>query len=142
MRGANVTQTWDMGYLPISVNAVFDRFGAEYNTSAILTQSLELDVSAYRTYSPIYLPTTYATVYFIAFTLATASLVHTGLYYGRDMWQTAKNIKKAQTDIHAKLMLAYRDVPFWWYLVIFVGCAAMSIGLHEVRPLALVPLRF
>ena len=121
-----------MGYLPISVNAIFDRFGMEYNTTAILTPNLELNLEAYRSYSPVFLPTTYTTVYCIAFALATASLVHTVIYHGPTMWQTFKDIRKAQTDIHAKLMLAYPEVPVWWYLIIFAFALAMAVGLIEV----------
>lgn len=126
-------QTWGSGYLPISTNAIFDRFGAEYNVSAIINEAGELDAAAYRAYSPLYFPTTYVIVYLIAFALATSILVHTALYYGQDMWKTFKNIKNAQTDIHAKLMLAYREVPTWWYMATLVAFAAMSIALVEVR---------
>lgn len=125
-------QTWNTGYLPLSVNAVFDRFGSEYNITAVLTPELSLDFEAYHAYSPVYLPTTYATVYFIAFALASASLVHTAIYHGPAMVATLKDIRKAQTDIHAKLMLKYKAVPVWWFLIIFVASIAMAIGLIEV----------
>ena len=121
-----------MAYLPISVNAIFDRFGAEYNTSAILTPNLQLDRSAYEAYSPLYFPSTYVVVYCLAFALATSSVVHTILYHGPTMWHTMKDIKHAQTDIHAKLMLSYKQVPTWWYAAVLVACSAMSIGLNEV----------
>jgi hypothetical protein len=131
-------QTWDLAYLPISVNAVFDRFGFEYNVTAVLTPDLQLDQEAYQAYSPMFFPATYTAIYALAFALATSSLVHTVLYYGPTMWQTFGDIAKAKTDIHAKLMSAYPDVPNWWYAVTFVGCAALSIGFVEVRGSALV----
>lgn len=125
-------QTWDLAYLPISVNAVFDRYGFEYNVTAVLTPDLRLDQEAYAAYSPMYFPSTYTAIYALAFALATSSLVHTILYYGPTMWQTFRDIKKAKTDIHAKLMSAYPDVPTWWYAITFVACAAFSIGFVEV----------
>ena len=126
-------QTWDMAYLPISVNAIFDRFGAPYNTSVILTPNIQLDQAAYEAYSPLYFPTTYVTIYFLAFALASASIVHTVIYHGATMWKTVKDIKKAQTDIHAKLMLVYKEAPTWWYFLTFLGCLGMAIGLVKVR---------
>ncbi|KAK9895732.1 putative oligopeptide transporter [Cystobasidium minutum MCA 4210] len=125
------TNTWDLAYLPISVNAVFDRYGYEYNVTAVLTPDLKLDQEAYAAYSPMYFPSTYTAIYALAFALATSSLVHTVLYYGPTMWQTFRDIKKAKRDIHAKLMSAYPDVPTWWYAITFVACAAFSIGFVE-----------
>jgi hypothetical protein len=105
----------------------------EYNVSAVLTPDLRLDTDAYAAYSPMFFPSTYTAIYALAFALATSSLVHTVLYYGPTMWQTFGDIQKAKTDIHAKLMSAYPDVPNWWYAVTFVACAAFSIGFVEVR---------
>lgn len=121
-----------MAYLPISVNGIFDRFGSEYNVSAILNPDITLNLEAYAQYSPLYFPSTYVTVYALAFALATASLVHTALYNGPEMWATFRDIKKAQTDIHAKLMLAYKEVPSWWYCATFAAFTAMVIALIEV----------
>lgn len=87
-------------------------------------------------YSPLYFPAVFVAIYSLAFALATASLVHTALYHGPSMWQTLRDIRKAKTDIHAKLMSAYPEVPTWWYAVTFVMCAALAIGFVEVRQLA------
>lgn len=126
-----------MAYLPISVNAIFDRFGNEYNVSSVVTTSITLDQDAYASYSPLYFPATYVTIYSLAFALATSCIVHAALYYGPTMWKTVKNIQTAQTDIHAKLMMAYSEVPSWWYLVTFACCLGMAIAAVEVGANAL-----
>jgi hypothetical protein len=118
--------------MPISVNGVFDRYGAEYNISRILDSRTLVDEAAYKAYSPLFFPTTYIMAYAVCFALTTALLVHTILYYGPTMLRTARDIKTAQTDIHAKLMLAYREVPAWWFLATLTVFAAMSIALVEV----------
>lgn len=123
---------WDSAYLPISTNTIFDRFGAPYNTSRVLTPDLRLDIAAYEQYSPAYLPITFAMLYLIYLALASSSLVHLVLYHGKDMWKTVKDIKNAQTDIHAKLMLAYKEVPWWWYGITFSVFIAMAIAVNEV----------
>lgn len=89
----------------------------------------------------MYFPSTYTAIYALAFALATSSLVHTVLYYGPTMWQTFRDIQKAKTDIHAKLMMAYPDVPTWWYACTFVGCAALSIAFVEVCSFPLLESR-
>lgn len=131
-----------MAYLPISVNAIFDRFGNPYNTSSIIGSDGRLDISAYGEYSPLYFPSTYVVVYCLCFTIATALIAHTILFHGSDIWNITKDIKQAQTDIHAKLMLRYKEVPTYWYGIIFVLCACMAVGLNEVSPCQRMPLNF
>ncbi|KAL7006462.1 hypothetical protein EMMF5_003883 [Cystobasidiomycetes sp. EMM_F5] len=70
-------------------------------------------------------------LYLIYLALASSSLVHLVLYHGKDMWKTVKDIKNAQTDIHAKLMLAYKEVPWWWYGITFSVFIAMAIAVNE-----------
>lgn len=130
-----MNQAWGAAYLPISYNGIFDRYGAPYNTSAIITSSRTLDLEAYQAYSPLYFPATYSLVYVVTFALATSILVHTAIYYGPQMWKTFRDIKTVQTDIHAKLMLNYREVPWYWYATVFVLFGAISIAMVEVRPL-------
>ncbi|GAA5877802.1 hypothetical protein JCM16303_000242 [Sporobolomyces ruberrimus] len=123
------SNVWNSAYLPISTSAVFDRFGAPYNTSAVVNPvTLALDETAYREYSPLYLPITYATVYGISLMLATAVLVHTFLYSGKSMLSQLRSTRTQEQDIHSKMMEKYRDVPDWWYSGFLLVAAGMSIA--------------
>ncbi|GAA5821301.1 hypothetical protein JCM10212_006415 [Sporobolomyces blumeae] len=121
------TNVWDSAYLPISTSQVFDRFGAPYNTSAVVDPAtLALDEAAYQAYSPLYLPITFATVYGISFALSTAVIVHTVLYHGRTIVsQVRKSHAERDDDIHLRLMRHYPEVPDLWYALF----AATAIGL-------------
>ncbi|BGP20792.1 hypothetical protein JCM10213_008929 [Rhodosporidiobolus nylandii] len=121
------TNVWDSAYLPMSTSEVFDRFGAVYNTSAVVdVNHLRLNETAYHEYSPLFLPITYATVYGVAFMLSMAVIVHTVLYHYKDIWARVKRVNDKE-DVHMKLMKNYPEVPDWWYFVFLVVAFALAI---------------
>ncbi|KAF9012689.1 oligopeptide transporter [Cyathus striatus] len=126
------TNSWKLGYFPISANEPYDKFGQVYNITRVLTQSDTFDIEAYTAYSPLYLPATYAMTYLIAFALSTCVIVHTLLYHGRTLLNGFRKIRVENDDIHAKLMRNYPEVPDWWYALAFVFFFCMAIVAVEV----------
>ncbi|TFL07122.1 OPT oligopeptide transporter [Pterulicium gracile] len=126
------TNAWHLSYFPISANGPYDKFGDTYNITRVLKHDDTFDLDAYNDYSPLYLPTTYAITYLLAFTLSTCVLVHTLLYHGRSLLNGIKKIKVEQDDIHAKLMRNYPEVPDWWYICAFLVFFCLGIVAVEV----------
>lgn len=124
------TNTWYASYMPMLNSNTFDNTGSSYNTSRVMTPDGTVDQDAYRNYSPMFLPAGYAMTYGVAFANLTGIFVHTALYHGRDLWDqwTGRNKK----DVHARLITAYRDVPWWWFASITVLMFALSIVTNEV----------
>lgn len=132
-----MSQVWYSAYLPISASGVFDRFGSQYNTSAVIDLSTaSLNVTALEAYSPLYIPITYVGAYFLQFALATASIVHTALYFGPAILESVRAGKSEDEDIHAKLMHQYPEVPDWWYWLCLTVVGALSIVTVAVRPIS------
>ena len=129
--------------MPISASGNFDRFGQYYNVSAVITPQITLDEAGYQSYSPLFMTTTFATVYGLSFTLASAAIVHTLLHNGKEIFMRLKgSSKKEEEDVHAKLMRNYPEVPDWWYWATFVIFASLAIVAIEVRlPSGLLPGR-
>ncbi|KAI5478852.1 proton-dependent oligopeptide transporter, POT family [Pseudohyphozyma bogoriensis] len=126
------TNVWYSAYLPISTSAVFDRFGQSYNTSAVVDiANMALNVTAYESYSPLFLPVTYSAVYGLAMASTTAFLTHTILYHGKEIMARMRNAK-SEPDIHMKLMMQYPEVPEWWYMTYLAVFSGMSIALIYV----------
>ena len=126
-------KSWDLAYFPISSNEPFDRFGKTYNVTRVLLPNDTFDETAYNLYSPLYLSTTYAMTYLLSFALSTCVLVHTALYHGKSLLDGVKKIRVENDDIHAKLMRNYREVPDWWYFMVFcfffcVAVIAVEVG--------------
>jgi OPT family oligopeptide transporter len=53
------------------------------------------------------------------------------VYYGRDITRQLRSSLKDETDIHARLMRAYPEVPHWWYLAIFAFSLISGIVIIE-----------
>ncbi|KAF9463568.1 oligopeptide transporter [Collybia nuda] len=125
------TNSWNLGYFPISANEPYDRHGQPYNVTRVLTQEDRFDKAAYDDYSPLYLPATYAMTYLLAFALSTCVIVHTLLYHGRSLLNGLKKMRIERDDIHAKLMRNYPEVPDWWYASAF--CVFFSLAVVAVE---------
>jgi len=128
------TNTWFAQYFPISSRGSFDNTGAAYNITRILTPESTLDLDAYKAYSPLFLSTTFALSYGLSFASITAILVHTFLYFRKQIWVQARKSLNEQPDIHARLMARYSLVPEWWYAIIFLSMFAVGIIAIEVWP--------
>ncbi|KAI0776983.1 small oligopeptide transporter [Trametes elegans] len=126
------TNTWYAKYLPISSRGSFDNTGVSYDVSRVLTPDATLDIEKYRQYSPLFLSTTFAISYGLSFASITATIVHTALYFRKQIWIQARRSLSEQPDIHARLMSRYRQVPEWWYSVIFVTMFVFALVAIEV----------
>lgn len=112
------TNAFYTGYLPISSRISYDNTGASYNVTAILTPELTIDMAKYKAYSPLFLSATFALSYGLSFASITATLVHSFLYFRKQIWVQSRRSLHEQPDIHAKLMSRYKQVPDWSVLAL------------------------
>ena len=103
----------------------FDNTGKPYNVSKVINADSSFNLEAYRAYSPLFLPASFAISYGLNFAAITATLVHTFLYYHKNIVIHARRSLSERPDIHARLMSVYKEVPDWWYLTI-LGLLARS----------------
>ena len=89
-------------FMPILSSSVFDNTGKIYDVSKILTKDFLFDEGAFKRYSPIYLPITYALSYGVQFASLTALVSHTICWHGQDIWKQTKasfaTTEKAASD--------------------------------------------
>ncbi|OCH85567.1 OPT oligopeptide transporter [Obba rivulosa] len=126
------TNTWYSTFMPISSRNSFDRFGNSYNVTAIINDDATLNLAKYEAYSPLFLSTTFAVSYGLSFASITATLTHTFLYFRKQIWVQSRRSMSEQPDIHARLMSKYKQVPEWWYAIIFVTMFVFGIISIEV----------
>ena len=102
---------------------MYDNTGAQYNVSRILAPRATLDEEAYKQYSPLFLSyasiwplycrmlmgssTSFAMSYGTSFASITATLVHSILYFRKQIWLQARRSLSEQPDVHARLMARY-----------------------------------
>ncbi|EIW77489.1 OPT oligopeptide transporter [Coniophora puteana RWD-64-598 SS2] len=128
------TNTWYSKYLPISSRGSYDRFGNSYNVTAILNPDNTLNATAYEEYSPLFLSTTFALSYGLSFASITATITHAVLFFRKQIWTQSRRSMDEQPDVHARLMSKYRQVPEWWYMIIFLAMFVFGIIVIEVWP--------
>jgi len=125
---------WFSQFMPILSSTSYDNTGAEYNVTNILNSDTTLDIDKYKQYSPLFLSTTFAISYGLSFAGITSTLMHAFLYYRKQVWVQARRALHEQPDIHARLMSRYREVPDWWYGIVFVSMFICGIIAIEVWP--------
>ncbi|KAG8844060.1 hypothetical protein FRB96_003293 [Tulasnella sp. 330] len=126
------TNTWYGSYLPISSRGSYDNKGAEYNVTRILNHDSTLNMQEYKQYSPLFLSTVFALSYGLSFASITATAVHAYLYFRKQIWTQARRSLSEQPDIHARLMSKYKEVPEWWYGLVFITQFTFAVIALEV----------
>jgi hypothetical protein len=113
------TNTWYSAFLPIVSSQSFDNTASPYNVSRILNDDSSFNVDAYKAYSPLFISVTFAISYGLSFASITATITHTLVYYRKQIWSKAFHALAERPDIHSRLMSVYKEVPDWWYLILF-----------------------
>lgn len=116
-------------YMPIAAPWSFDNTGHIYNSTRVIIDG-EFNAEAFRSYSPIYISTVFALSYGLSFASLTAITVHTILWYRHDIARQFRSSLRDETDIHARLMQAYPEVPQWWYAA--MGTVAFVLGIITI----------
>ena len=116
--------------MPVSVGIPFDNTGARYNLSAVVNNNA-FDQGKYEQYSPMFLPITYIVTYGTIFATYPAILVHTFLWYRKDVARQFRRSLKDETDIHSRLISKYPEVPHWWFLTL--GIIALIMGIIGIE---------
>ncbi|KAJ7584137.1 OPT oligopeptide transporter, partial [Mycena floridula] len=124
------TNAFYSAYLPISSYLTFDNTGAIFDATAVMTDSF-FDPAKYESYSPVMLSASLCLAYGAAFAGATAVVVHTFLWFRRDIARRFTTSLQDERDVHSRLMQAYPEVPHWWYLIVGVVSFVLTvIGIH------------
>lgn len=105
--------------------------GAEYNISAILTPTFELNRTAMEShFLPRWSPS-YVMHFFWGFASSTAVLAYALLFHGRSSWDKIRRARKNHTahydDPYLKSVAHILTVPHWWYIALLLACLLLSI---------------
>ncbi|GJJ13878.1 hypothetical protein Clacol_008135 [Clathrus columnatus] len=132
------TNTFYSKYLPISAPVGFDNTGFPYDQNRILVNGT-FSEELYSQYSPLYLPITFALAYGLTFMACTSAIVHTFLWYRKELVRGFRSTTKIEQDIFYRLNARYKPTPNWWYIVLgvisfFLGIIAIEID-HTGLPI-------
>ncbi|EAU81526.2 hypothetical protein CC1G_10984 [Coprinopsis cinerea okayama7 len=133
------TNTWETSFFPISDYYSFDNTGGLYDATAILTDGV-FDQAKYSAYSPVFMSSSLALAYGVAFAAFPAIFVHTFLWFRKDILRRFRSSLKDERDVHSRLMQYYPEVPGWWYAVVGVISFVFMVIALEVNPASQLPI--
>ncbi|KAJ3329140.1 hypothetical protein HDU76_008537 [Blyttiomyces sp. JEL0837] len=133
--GPNGTGDFPLGY-GMNTRYLFDKQGDPISSRRFVNASdLSFRSNVYEAHKPIYISTYFAISYTMSFVVFAAALTHVIIWYGKDIWARFRSAVRDldTTDIHAKLMDVYPEVPDLWYFILLglnlvVGCVVCQIG--------------
>lgn len=96
-------------YLPINTSTTFDNTQSQYNVTKIMGPNFSFDEAKYKRYSPLFLAPTFALNYGLSFASLTASIVHTIVFHGKEVWYRFRTARKQEPDVHMRLMSKYKE---------------------------------
>ncbi|KAI8339232.1 OPT family small oligopeptide transporter [Chlamydoabsidia padenii] len=107
--------------------------GYPYPQKKVLNEDNSLNYTKLEEIGPPQYSVVFAFSYILINFGVTASISHIALYYGKQILAIIRNVRtKAldkNPDIHNQLMKSYKEVPTWWYYIVFVLGIAVNIGL-------------
>jgi hypothetical protein len=106
----------------------FDNTGSPYNVSRIINDDVTFNIDAYKDYSPVFIPVSFAISYGLSFAAVSSTITHTLIYNRKRIWNRACQ----QPDIQARLMSVYKEVPDWWYLIILCAFNRLQSPLYTL----------
>ncbi|WFD34017.1 hypothetical protein MCUN1_000845 [Malassezia cuniculi] len=126
------TNTWNQKFLPMFSSATFDRFGNKYDvtkvTQTIANGGFVFSPEGYNSYSQQYIPTALAVSYWLSFAATTGVVTHVALFHGKSIWRQFRTPIHAEMDVHTRLMLRYKETPYWCYFALFAAAFGMGIA--------------
>lgn len=128
----DVFQGYSRG-LPFMSSSLFTGNGSTYNQTSILDAQYQLDLQKYAEVGPPYMTTTFAVSQLAGYASMGAAFSHIILWHWKELWAAFKDFNFLKTgqefdDVHFQKMKAYKEVPQWWYLVLFVISLTLAIG--------------
>lgn len=127
------TNTFYSSFLPISGYQTFTNVGTPFDPLQILTNG-QFDLAKYEAYSPIFLTAAMCMAYGLAFASFSSVLVHTFVWYRRDILRRFNRSLKDERDIHSRLMQTYPEVPKLWYAILGITALVLLIITVEIFP--------
>ncbi|KAK9481893.1 OPT oligopeptide transporter protein-domain-containing protein [Lipomyces starkeyi] len=131
-------------YLPINTNTLMTNAGQPYAVQKVLSNGL-LDDKKYQKYSPPFysagaLLGTGANFLFHTLTVTGIFLSEWKTLYESltDMVRDLRNPRRSNyakfNDVHSRMMARYKEVPDWWFYVVFVGGFVLSVAAVTAYP--------
>ncbi|CEJ01109.1 Putative OPT family small oligopeptide transporter [Rhizopus microsporus] len=131
------SDVWHAKSYPFLSNGIYRRFdngtSVKYPQKAVLNPDMSINATALEEIGYPQFAAVYAFSYIVLNFGVTATISHVFLFYGKQIWRQFRQAWKSSVnkdmDIHQRLMQKYKEVPNWWYYIIFIGGIGLNIGI-------------
>ncbi|CAL1360152.1 unnamed protein product [Linum trigynum] len=118
---------------PIFSSHLYTSSGEIYDITAIVNDKFELDPAKYAEQGRVHLSMFFALSYGFGFAAIAATLTHTVMFYGKEMYARFRASYNEKEDVHTRLMKKnYDDIPGWWFHSLLAVSIAVSLVLCTV----------
>ncbi|KAG2703968.1 hypothetical protein I3843_06G153100 [Carya illinoinensis] len=112
---------------PIFSSDLFTSQGQAYNTTIIVNDKFQLDLTKYEEQGPVHMSMFFALTYGFGFATVAATLTHVAFFNGREIYERFRASYMGKDDIHTRLMRRYKDIPSWWFYLLLAVTFAVSL---------------
>ncbi|CAO0800669.1 unnamed protein product [Mucor circinelloides] len=153
---------WHAQSFPFLSNSIFQLLpngtSVIYPQHKVLAPDNSLNQTALEEVGRPYFSAWGAIQYIIINFAVTASITHIALFHGQDIWKSFKSSidefkasrrihkrqqhqqegavvqqEKQYTDVHMRMMAAYKEVPTWWYYIVYFGGMALNVAVAYIN---------
>jgi uncharacterized membrane protein len=128
MIGIYYGNAWDARSLPFMSTRMLQSNGTTYPLNAVFPGGV-LDEAAMGKYGLPKLTGTFAFAMFMTNAAIGALIVHTVLFWGKDILKAYKSAREGRYDDphHEHMVRHYKEAPWWWYITVLVGSFILGI---------------
>ncbi|KAH7131083.1 peptide transporter MTD1 [Dactylonectria macrodidyma] len=123
MLGLYYGNAWEAKNFPFMSTSLFMKNGTVVSTTSIFNNNGSIDDVKLEEIGLPYMTSSTVWGYFTMNLAIGALITHVVIFFGKDMilsWKQARS--RTQPDEHYQGMLKYKEVPMWWYVVLFALC--------------------
>ncbi|KAF2156495.1 OPT superfamily oligopeptide transporter [Myriangium duriaei CBS 260.36] len=131
MLGLYYGNAWNAKDFPFMSTSLFLDNGKKLSTTSILNDHGTIDQGKIDKIGVPYLTSSTVWGYFTLSAAMGALISHVIIFFGKDMklaWKQARS--RTQPDPHYQAMLKYKEVPTWWYLILFGLCFIAGLAVN------------
>ncbi|CAO1638262.1 unnamed protein product [Sympodiomycopsis kandeliae] len=128
------SNAWDAKTFPFMSSSLFLESGKRFKQASIIGSDLKVDYEKLAVQGLPKLTATTIVAYLTQNAAIGALITHVAIFYGPSIWRTVKQAHQGKVaDPHYQAMRKYKEVPMWWYLILFAlaliaGCVANAKG--------------
>lgn len=106
---------------PFMSTSLYTSDGSKYKLESIFGSSTTIDLSKLEEYGLPHLTAATVWGYMTAVMAIGALISHVLLFYGKDLFRAVRKASAGMlNDVHYQKMRVYKEVPMWWYGILFI----------------------